>query len=176
MSDRPGKILNFGAKVVGAVRAAAAVAQIVEKRTRFGPKVLGDKVVKGTNTPAPDSQPVPKKSAILSVTALRELLEKNPAHMKHLIAQESRRPAGVRPEAVDVFLDIASKLEGQAQDEALELIAGLKPPPVKRAPATESTTAGTDSEQGTSGETRKESKANATKAEKPKKKKAANAE
>ena len=123
MSENPNKAINFGAKVIGAERAAAQATKIAEKRTKFGPRVLGTKVVSGTNTPATDSKPASTRPMLLSVAGIKSVLERNPAHIDHLVQQELTRPEGPRPKAVTALLELAEKRH------RLDLIAALKGEP-----------------------------------------------
>jgi len=124
VSENPHKAINFGAKVIGAERAAAQATKIEEKRTKFGPRVLGTKVIKGTNTPAPDSQAASTKPMLLSVKGIQQVLERNPAHIDHLVQQELTRPEGPRPKAVTALLELAEK---RGRKDLIRALGGQAP-------------------------------------------------
>jgi hypothetical protein len=126
---------NFGAMVIGEEAAKANQQAVQERRTKFGPLVLGTKVMSGTNTPAPGSEDVEKTETMiqsgLSVNGIREKLEQNKHLLKNLASMELKRPDGPRRQALTVLLEAAEAQENEkiaeAMRDALEDLTPKKP-------------------------------------------------
>jgi hypothetical protein len=132
--------LNFGSKVIGKARADAEAQVAKLQVTKFGPLVLGTKVVEGTNTPAADSMPV---SAGMSVEGIRAVLENNPTFLTPFAEAEFRRlregpgtgprkgalrlfiehaNAGMHPIAAKALIERCEKFLASGEDEELQAL------------------------------------------------------
>lgn len=121
----------FGHRVIGRERADIEKTLVLEKKTLFGPRVLGTKVIPGTNTPAPGSEPVStaKEAQIaketISVASMQDMLEKNPKYIDHYIDMERGRVGGPRRKAVKIML--ASERKNGRRAATVQLLQRMDP-------------------------------------------------
>lgn len=95
----------FGSRILGKERALSEREEVLSKRAKFGPRVLGYGGAKpGTNTPR---TPVVKLDiAALSVAEMKTILAENPGYFPPFYNREWDRAeaGGVRREAIEMFL------------------------------------------------------------------------